>query len=543
MNKPKRNFKSKGRVRNGAKVDREPKEGQFGTRVSKDNDPNWYLVNGQLAKDVANFSFNFATGGKIHLDPDISSGSGLNATNLRFPGICAIQTGPSIGVTEGLSSPINVAAKDIYSFVRHANSGHANYDTPDLMLYLLAADSVQTFWSYMVRACGVARIYSQTNKYVGDALLTAMGIDADDFRRNIAQFRAYVNQYAIKASVLAVPNTMTYYMRHQWMYQNVYMDEDNAKAQLFMYVPAYVYKYHINDTTTAGELIPFWVNASQNEHGVLSNRETLLTTGMLSSMGNELIDAMLSQEDVGIISGDILKAYGSDKLYRYAQIDENYAIAPVYSEEVLAQFHNTDFTGNYIGALYNDNDTVKVITDPDLALTISQVLGIGGGQISCTPYVVAAPHLTYNKFLDFWKGDVQPEDCIVASRNKIHTSLVNFPVLTKKKINFAGVSCAALESCGSELCINAYVYTYDRITGVLVAVGTCAVTGTANAYNPAVLSLASKFNQYPLLHSVTAGMINLPVGEMSNFTMLSGSEVGALHNTALLSMFGVPYHW
>lgn len=518
---------------------------EYGATVSKKsvaNDPNWYLVNGQLAQNVANFSYNLATGERIHMAPDITTGTGLKPTNMRLPGVCAVHTGPSIGIANGATSPVNVAMKDIYSFVRHANSGHANYDAPDLMLYLLAADSVQTFWAYMVRAYGIARVYSQVNRYMGDAMLTAMGIDAASLRANMPQFLAFINQYAIKASVLAVPNTMTYFLRHQWMYQNIYMDEDNPKAQTYMYVPSYLYKYHINDATSAGELIPVWLCDRTGTNGIIDSAPPK-SWGEITSIATEILDAMLSQEDCGIMSGDILKAYGSDKLFRFDQIPTEYAISPVYSEEVLAQFHNTDFIGHFVGVPKTFDGTVKVQVDADTAFTVSQATGIGTGTLSCNPYILGSAWNAYSKFLDFWKDDVTPEMSLVASRNKVHATLVNYPAVFKAGGAITNPIVMALESVGSEFVICAVIHYYDSLTGILNSVDVMPGTASATTYNTAVVAQSTKFNEFPLLPGVAAGYLNMPVGEMSNFTVISGTEVTAMHNCAMLSMFGVPYRW
>jgi hypothetical protein len=512
------------------------------TKKEVANDPNWYLVNGQLAQNVANFSYNLATGERIHLAPDITTGTGLKPTNMRLPGVCAIHTGPSVGVANGATAPVNVAMKDIYSFVRHANSGHANYDAPDLMLYLLAADSVQTFWAYMVRAYGIARVYSQVNRYMGDAMLTAMGFNPDSLRSNMPQFLAFINQYAIKASVLAVPNTMTYFLRHQWMYHNIYMDEDNAKAQTYMYVPSYLYKYNINETTNAGELVPVWLCDKISANGVILTATPKAWTE-IASIATDILNAMLSQEDCGIMSGDILKAYGSDKLFRFDQIPTEYAISPVYSEEVLEQFHNTDFLGHFVGVATSIEGTVKVQIDPDAAFTVAQDTGIGQGTLRCNPYVVGSAWNAYSKFLDFWKDDVTPEMSLVASRNKAHATLVNYGVVNKQGTAVANAIAMALESVGSEFVFCAEIFYYDSLTGVLSSIDVMPSSAATTTYNTAAVAQSTKFNEFPLLPGVAAGFLNMPVGEMSNFTVISGAEVTAMHNCAMLSMFGVPYRW
>lgn len=96
-------------------------------------------MNPQLVKDVASLSFRTPLGSPSGL-PSRSNPVGRDRRSI--PGIMNLYFVPTIGSsTAGESSAINIAAKNIYSFVRHENSGRINYDAPDLMLYLLALDS------------------------------------------------------------------------------------------------------------------------------------------------------------------------------------------------------------------------------------------------------------------------------------------------------------------------------------------------------------------------------------------------------------------
>lgn len=526
----KRSFKNKESIQ-------QPQE----TIRNKDNDPAWYLVNGMLAKNVANFTFDVASGADMYFT---STGAKPGVSNhLRMPGILTVLTGPAPGAALNEISPVNVAMRDIYSFVRHANSGHSNYDPADLMLYLLAADSVQTYWSYLTRVYGTAMAFSQRNRYVGDALLRAQGVNPTSIRSNMAQFLAYINQFALKASVLAVPNTMSYFTRHQWMYQNVYMDENNAKAQLFLYAPAYLFKYAIMDNG-AGGLKPQWVASLANATtGQIGKSVQSRDFAALVSIGDALLNAMLTQEDVGIMSGDILKAYSSDKLFKYAQLDANYAIGPVFSEEVLTQLHNTNFTGNVPAKwMQSSSDPSKLIykVDANAALSVTQDTSIGGGSIIWNPYFANANELSYTKILDLWFDDPTPEQALVAGRNL----LSGYDTGVFVKTNTEGdttYSAIGLQSCGSEIPINAVLwrYEYDGTLNQFSIIDRYTSTG----YDENMLANLTKFNEHPLLRAWGPFGVTLPVGDITNYALVSNTEIDAMHNAALLSMFGVPYQW
>lgn len=530
-----RNFKGK--------AVKDEKSVNYDSTKSKDNDASWYLVNGQLAKDVASFSFNNATGDRMVFAPNELYGSGLPNSYYRMPGIATLLTGPTIGVSVDATSPINVASRNIYSFVRHANSGHSNYDPNDLMTYLMAMDSIQTYWSYLVRIYGVTQTFQQRNRYIGDALLKAMGVQASSIRSNLAEFRSYINQFAIQASVLAVPNTMSYYLRHAWMYQNVYCDEDNPKAQLFMYVPAYLYKYDIMDNG-AGGLKAKMLAVTTTSLGAIDNGIKLNTFSDLVTYGDELLNAALTQEDVGIMSGDILKAYGSDKIYRFNQIDESYAIAPVFSEEVLAQFHNSTFSGRRIAYLdVSGGGTGVYKLDAERALSVLQNNEVGKGWLEFEPAFVNAAELNYTQLLDLWVPDPTPELCLVASRNKMVATPSGVGVVDINGQPITAYTAYPAQTIGSEILIDITISVYDDAAGDTVTYDVFPRNNTS--YNTGVVGFTTKFNQFPLLRGTPNkdSAVTFPVGEVSNYALLNYVDIAPMHKTALLSMFGVPYQW
>lgn len=525
------------------KAPKDEKSINYDTKRSKDNDASWYLVNGQLAKDVASFSFNNATGDRMVFTPNDLYSTGLPNAYYRMPGIATLLTGPTVGVSVDATSPINVASRNIYSFVRHANSGHSNYDPNDLMTYLMAMDSIQTYWSYLVRIYGVTQTFQQRNRYIGDALLKAMGVQPSSIRGNLAEFRSYINQFAIQASVLAVPNTMSYYLRHAWMYQNVYCDEDNPKAQLFMYVPAYLYKYDIMDNG-AGGLKAKLLTVASTDNGALADGIKINTFSDLVTYGDEILNAALTQEDVGIMSGDILKAYGSDKIYRYNQIDESYAVAPVFSEEVLAQFHNSTFAGRRLAYLdlSGGGDGVYKI-DAERALSVLQNNEVGKGWLEFTPAFCNAAELNYTQLLDLWTTDPSPELCLVASRNKMVATPSGVGVVNSQGTALQSYTAYVAQTIGSEILIDITISVYDDSAGDTVTYD--VFTRHTTSYNTNVVGFTTKFNQFPLLRGTpnNKSAVTFPVGEVSNYALLNYVDIAPMHKTALLSMFGVPYQW
>lgn len=504
---------SKGKRRNYSKT---PKPEAKEKEVKKDihNDPSWYMSDTQLINDVASISFNTALGNPVTL-----RGASNNLT-VNLPGIMAIYTTPTIGISKDANSPVNIAMRRLYTYVRHQNSGHANYDPADLMLYILAMDSIYTYWAYMVRAYGVAQVFSRTNKYVGDALLSAMGVNPSDIRQNLANFRAYINVFAGKAMQWCVPKVMTYFLRHNWMYSNIYRDEDDSKSQMYMYVPAGLYQYHPTLSAGAGglQMMPLTVTMSSTNLVPMTVPNSFAG---LVTYGNELLRALAGQEDIGIISGDILKAYGAENLWRIDTIPEDYAVVPVFSEEVLAQIHNTDFASRAI--VTSDGTAVDLS-----GLNVFQDVAIGSGELIFDPIFNATTHLQYDTIVDFWKEGATADDIMVATRNK----LAAVPFTGESK---ALIRASKLSSCGSEIALFAAIWT---LSGNILTNNQAYYTDTWTPSHNDV----TKFNEAPIRPTFTSsGVYSAYFGELSNYGVFSRANIDQIHEVALMSMFGVPY--
>lgn len=302
------------------------------------NDPSWYISNEALLKAGASFPYGYPVGAPAYLDNDIYSHAG----KLVISGVCVLDLLPTIGVSRNAASPVNVAARKLYSYIRHANSGAANYDAPDLMMYLMAMDSMYSWYWNGVRAYGTVNLYNKQNRYVPDALIHALGFDPDDLRRNYAQLRYGLIALAMKINNLVVPNTMTIFDRHRWCFSHLWADGTAPKAQLYAFRPKGYYVFS-KDSRGAGMLK--WHGKSYETEATLDIRP-MKVSDYLDIM-YEMVDPVITNydEDFGIMSGDIMKAYDASQLYTLPAIAEDYSVMPEYDETVLSQFQNATLTG------------------------------------------------------------------------------------------------------------------------------------------------------------------------------------------------------
>lgn len=535
-------------------------------KVGKQNDPSWYAQNPQLLRDAANFPYSWPVGSPYDLEFGEYSDAVLSQYRESVPGILSIEFSPTIGYSVDPTSPINLAARQIYSFVRHANSGHSNYDSPDLMMYLIAMDSAYMWLSYMTRVYGTAMVYSPVNRYLPKALLKAQGVDAEDVFQNLAQLRFYINEYAYKLASMCVPGGMTYFTRHAWLSSNVYKDSASDKSQLYLFYPStyYVFREQVNGPA-------FLTARSANSPDMGKDGFKYLTISDLVQIGAEIIEPILSSEDFNIMSGDILKAFGSDNLIKVAPISEDYTVMPVFVPEVNSQIENlvavghgyaTQF-GSVLPSTPGRNDiTQDVNTNAIIQTYHGQNWYLFGGSdaasIGLFYYSDYAGSFWTSKIkMNMHNDVVTPEMTMVASRL--------IPTAVPYKITGEGEEnrwvTLDLTAYGSEVVNCMHLFTmfdgeamYDQVHKENMSLSNIidftAIGDVSTNFNTAGLGIMTGFAQFdwsPALRIMTKNIGSGQNGtywgdtfDTDNYTLIDHQSMYRMHETALLSMFSVP---
>lgn len=496
-------------TKNGNKRNRQDKSSAPRTgNVHSTNDPNWYAADPSILRDAASIPFSWALGTSIDMG---GQGTFTDKGRHALPGICAITLRPNLGLSVDSVSAANVAATSMYTYVRSANSGHANYDSPDLMMYATAMAQVYSFINYCQRLYGLATVYVQKNRYLPKAIISAQGVDADSVINNLANFRYWINVMIAKASSLAVPATMSYFSRTAFLYQNVYCEGDSIKDQLYLFQPDGFYQFQFPEETLPGALI---------YTPLTSQFTTGLTIAELQEYGDEMLNRILGDEDMNIMSGDILKAYGIEGIIKLAPLDEWYPIVPIYDEMVLEQFHNA------------------VIVD----VAASDITQPGGKYLSCVPAVdindgAKVYALTSNKILTSHVDEPSPEIVVESTRLMISGDVSR----STGDLLYVGA--------GTELPVKVSYFKItgdgalnaNRNSGPLVLNST---TPTAAQIQSLVniIGDASKFKYAPniiILDSVSSGLWDNVMG-VDNYAVLSPQDVYKMHDVALMNMLAVP---
>lgn len=486
------------------------------------NDPAWYASNPTIMKDAASYPFSYVTGATDVHDQKVWD----KYSNFRFtpeqqiPGICSLHLYPCV-TSKDATDPINVAAQSVYSFVRHANSGHSNYDAPDLMLYILAMANVYSALVWCERLYGYALTWEQRNRYIPNELIRTNNVDPEDLRNNLANFRFWINQLVVKMSSFAVPATMSVFNRLSFLYSDYYVEGTSIKEQLYQYVPDGFYKFGL-DENDAGMLQ--WVPNDFNH---------LRSVQEVQDYVEDLFAAIWEQEDFGIMSGDILKAYG-DNIIKVPQVPELYNMLPKMDTLVLTQIKN---------ATMMRFDSVNITQDVAKNIIVQ--------DIHPRPYVAGDKDVT---------GRTMSANLAALATDATHAIMEDYNILTVDTDNPTPeivMECTRLKAtwdtvsstiyAGTEICSSIYLTVepgvdYDIRVFLAGYVETGGSTSdTMNKY----IAASRQFHYMPVFYTVLANNAETDVAvemyfDIDNFTVLTHKDLRKMHEAATLNMFAVP---
>lgn len=531
----KSNYYDKSKNKSAKSAEKEVNDQYCGPKM---NDPKWYYTSETMLNNAASLAFNDAAGLNIQWKTAGSPTWGNIGNSAEMvPGIMAFDTVLTPGIASMYNDAVNISAQNILSDIRLHKSGPVPYDRADVMLTLMAMDTAFAMWNHAKRAYCIARTYSTVNRYYPTALLTAMGFDANDIIHNLADFRANLNRMAAQLQSVAVPSKFSIFVRHSWMYSNIFKDSSSDKAQMYLFRPATYYVYDPKTSTQGGQLVatPFPVTATTGPDG-----NYLQTASSYTTVLDDILEAILSDDDIARISGDIRNAYGDGSLFRLSFIADDEQLIPEYSEEVLSQIHNASV--GYISR--------TAITDKSHGWSIAQ--NVDSNILTFKPNFVTNLETThqisflgyaYPRMLNMRFDNPTPEDVIVATRlqfitgdfNPAGTGLQEFPIL----------------HAGTEILTKAYVYTYSWVENlseqVLLAY---EWQQYVNAQTPNVMTMlqhASNFDWCPLIYSTAPTYVENQgltltgfYGDVNNYTLLGIKELYNLHQCALFGEFGIP---
>lgn len=466
------------------------------------NSIEWYTPVGGKAcvEDAGSLSFNRPLGGSFE----------VYGSKLTVPGIVRIDYLPSYGLANNAVAPMNLAATNIYQFVRHMNSGHANYESVDLMMYLMAMDSIYTGISAVQRVIGLCAYYQTLNRYVPAKLIAALGFadtpaSIDGIYQDLPNIRFQFNLLIAKVNSLNIPK-LNITLRHVFMNANVYRDRDSEKSQLYCFVPRGLYEYNATQSETGGGL----------DLIVLDNS---LTVRSLIGYINQCLDALLTDEDCGIISGDILKAYKDNCLSKAEMLTSSYSLMPVFVPEILEQIHNSQCIP-FVSA----DAELEWLTTPSIKITQANGKAVFNPVIDPEMiYISKALASSYTPVLNAISEHPSSDDVMIATR----LATLIFSDTVQSNYTFTSI--------GSEIVLGYAMYFMDSTVQF----------STFDRSSGKDLYWLNAFAMHPIVYygtiaSTKMTAVTIVYGDLDNYTVYTHDNKLMLDECALFGLFGLP---
>lgn len=317
----------------------------------------WYYGDAVLADEISRFAFNQFVG---MTDPK------LRSEETSLPNLMVIPLNPCPGVSfiendtvePKTGRGINLALQQWWSILTSKSGRSALYTKNDVGALILALGEIISTLEHGRRFFGITFNYTLRNREIPFSLINALGIDAEDFVANLADYRMRFNTTILKLNKIPIPANINYFQKCQDLYQKVEWDAGTDMAQMYALVPAttWTLKEDLVQRGTVLQTTPMYYDCSicnKDNEGDENAKYTLPKprkfTEFLDTL-NSMIDALMMSSTFSNLYSDMLNAAstGSISLWSFDLVDEKYGENGIfeYNPWFLLLIHNMMFTGN-----------------------------------------------------------------------------------------------------------------------------------------------------------------------------------------------------
>lgn len=513
------------------------------------NDIKWYTKLSKITDSLGKLSLRNPLGyGKTYTIRQITSTGTIVPVSEQgaAPGIMAFEFAPLLGAHGAQSDAVNTAAQNFYVYVRHANSGSANYEASDMAKMFMVADTVFTWLAHLRRCYRMAISYSEMNRYFNDGFKLATNIDLSVIRSNPLAFLGQLNRVIAKANTIKIPKDISFIDRHIWMVDHVWKDTSLDKAQLYLFYPGYI----LDNLDWEHNFLGYSKVFPDQPTGSKSLAAASFDPLALLARVEGIIDNIVANEDFGIMWGDILKAYGNANCFQMLPCNETDKLIAEYEPEVLEQIRNIVIIGSLATNsmyIYDEganaaNPKTNLVSQGQMTVdsqgfpqtTLDEVLVASIGANSAFFEVDTLP-------INSSKDDPTPNDIIINSRLMATTKAT-------AALGTAGNDRVKLDVFGTEVVTDAYVILSTLAnTGVTNLIGykIPAAAVIATTYNDQIVLMAGgllrSFQSSPVLisYAQTLSVLAFSVDTL-NRRFVSSDWLRPLHEACVLSEWSIP---
>lgn len=353
-------------------------------------------------------------------------GTQIGKFQAAVPGIMVYSWIPTLSSDED-GIVMNKAFQQIYSYITHANSRNYKYEYTDLGMYMLAGIDVFTAIAELIRAYGVAKYYQEQSIYTPDAVLLALGFNGNDMRNNLSNAWFDINNLITQTKQIWVPNIMPLITRWISKGSYIYTDATGPRAQLYCYRRAQWLKLEEKASKQGTCLRPL-AAATEMVINIDGSEDHYLWKNHVAQV-QEMIDALILSQDRGMIYGDILKAYGAEKIFAMGPVAVDYTVVPQFNAEILMQMENIT-TCKQIYSDYVTNGVTYAQTTDDITNRMVMSYDYAARKANTAIYINGTaeqyPSITPQQILNFHIADnITPEMIVIATRGKVGSNVLN----------------------------------------------------------------------------------------------------------------------
>lgn len=427
--------------------------------------------------------------------------------------------------------PINRAFSWLLTSLRSRNSRIGQYEPGDLGQTLVAGCDVFVQLLRLAKALGFAYKYQHSKLKLGNALITACGFNAVDFRAHLADYKTFYNSQASMAnSALCLPKDIAYFSRKLFMASAVYADDELSESQIYVFTPD---TYLVYDEANAV---------------VTQSQFSGQTYAQFIAMSNSQLDALVYSATLLTMWADIRGAYDEKDFIQLAPIDTVFELQIPVVHEVLHQIMNAlplisgqganDSVSTFDFELRQDSDGLvysnQVITwdsmDQDEAGCLETVFN----QLNCHR-------------LNFYKDAPTTDDLMVATR--LHPSYI------VRKLSATSIE-LYIDISGTEVISEMAIYVYDDNSSSFVESGVTLINTTGDKTDEDVNIIIENYSSFDwkpfatfcpnvLFQDGFDGTQSITPIQWGNNFQLEVNALEKLHSVAIQSEFfiSVPTSW
>lgn len=338
----------------------------------KTNDIKWHTKNATTVADIMSYPFNVLVGNGFHLF-DAGLIKGHKAQSNGYPFLMSFDVDWYLGESSDTTpdSILNVAAANLYAFMRQHNSGSTNYQRSDLFTSVFAGTiDILANIAYIDKLFDVVSKFSNRNRTLPQAIFASCGLDYRDFVDNLANYRAKFNTILAKATSLVMPKEYPIVDQLISIYKDIHIDFDSntGREQVINIVKPIHHIYDPTGDPRGGRVktiktSDLLISGGQDDAVVYTSAVGYPSGGVYpcdwvgSATGGTSMDvllyildrqinALITDDDYNTMAGDIMKAfekYGAGEFWTFQPKERDSEMEISYSEEFLKQLHNCTF--------------------------------------------------------------------------------------------------------------------------------------------------------------------------------------------------------